>query len=1227
MEDAKANLAKSEATLNEKKAVYDNLTKLHDEADTELNTAKATLEEKQKAYEEIKATADSITEEDLAKAEADIESAKTAVNEAKAKADDLKSRLDKAGSELNDAQTTYNACKQAYDTAVSKEEQAKADKAQAEADAKKKAEEEAKKKEEADKASTNSSEANKELDKVKEENPDAEKKLEDATNESNKANQEADKAKEDADKAQETVDGLTSEHDKLTQDKTKADADKKNAETEFSNTTANKNDASTNLSNAQAGVSSAQGKVDNALNSEEVKQAQAEYAKQQQIVEEKNKDLKNANTQVSNAQEEVDKLTAEKNNLETQINAKQSEIDKAKANLQTSLDRLETHRKYLATDQAQLDKYLADMTTLQKQIEDEQAKINKLTKEIAALQKQAENNSEALEKAGKEVESAKADVEAKKQAVEDAKVIRKEITVTFDENGNITTPAVAIPQYYGATDKDDISFSVEEGASSWDTYVATLYASKIYNTKTVTPYVYNMYLWDAGNGMTMGSGDINDVPEGKEYQVEKTVDSGTYTINANWYDVDEKGNRVLDEAGQPIKHTQKIVITVKGGTYNEAQNQAKAEFKEKVDNIAENVIDHNDSLNDEQKFWNIANYVCGTYGYGKSYTAEGMLNTGTGDCWASTELIREIVTRYGYDSIKFSCNFLPMSASGHANALVYSPENDKYYMLEAGYQRSQNSGMHGDVIDLSLQGVADKANRFLYGLPSEDKASYLKNTIGFWYGFEDENIVIPETSSDGTTITTIGMAGSWKTFESPFAQCTKVKSITIPKTVTSIAKEAFLTQFGSTFRIIVDEENPNYCSDEAGCLYVKNADGSRGEKLYTPISARPTQENTNDVSDEQWKANIEKANNNLSDANTTLQRKQDAYNALTPENIQNSLKDKQKEFDEANDRLNKAKFNYAQTSTKKNEWKNIVKTDNDNIDKYTADITTYQGKISSLTDEQNQLKTAKDKAEIDITVKEQAVKDAQDVVKEKEKAVNDAKAVLKDKEEAVKTAGGEALAKANAELEDAKTKLAQAQADLDIANKNFDSAKAKKELADETFDIISNSLDEVTAKLSRAQTDLSSKKGLLARALDNKSKKQKELDKATENAAALTNAKNKAEEAKKVLDEANKQLGLAQKATQDANTTLAQKQSALEEAERNVEAAKKAYDEAKADLDATELAYKSLDEQSQDAQEALITANKAQRKAEDKLKAMNDAIATRDTLEREIADLEDQIPE
>ena len=37
LEDAKANLAKSEATLNEKKAVYDNLTKLHDEAETELN--------------------------------------------------------------------------------------------------------------------------------------------------------------------------------------------------------------------------------------------------------------------------------------------------------------------------------------------------------------------------------------------------------------------------------------------------------------------------------------------------------------------------------------------------------------------------------------------------------------------------------------------------------------------------------------------------------------------------------------------------------------------------------------------------------------------------------------------------------------------------------------------------------------------------------------------------------------------------------------------------------------------------------------------------------------------------------------------------------------------------------------------------------------------------------------------------------------------------------------
>ena len=44
---AKDKLTQSEATLNEKKAVYDNLAKLQGDAETELSTAMTTLEEKQ----------------------------------------------------------------------------------------------------------------------------------------------------------------------------------------------------------------------------------------------------------------------------------------------------------------------------------------------------------------------------------------------------------------------------------------------------------------------------------------------------------------------------------------------------------------------------------------------------------------------------------------------------------------------------------------------------------------------------------------------------------------------------------------------------------------------------------------------------------------------------------------------------------------------------------------------------------------------------------------------------------------------------------------------------------------------------------------------------------------------------------------------------------------------------------------------------------------------------
>ncbi|MGN0599798.1 MAG: hypothetical protein ACI4JK_07860 [Oscillospiraceae bacterium] len=79
--------------------------------------------------------------------------------------------------------------------------------------------------------------------------------------------------------------------------------------------------------------------------------------------------------------------------------------------------------------------------------------------------------------------------------------------------------------------------------------------------------------------------------------------------------------------------------------------------------------------------------MAASYEYSPYYSsATGMIVTGGGDCWASTDLIIQFCKKLGIDAWSRAANRYTGGGSGHRNAIAKT--KDGYYVIEAGYYES-----------------------------------------------------------------------------------------------------------------------------------------------------------------------------------------------------------------------------------------------------------------------------------------------------------------------------------------------------------------------------------------------------------------------------------------------------------------------------------------------------------------------------------------------------------
>ena len=214
------------------------------------------------------------------------------------------------------------------------------------------------------------------------------------------------------------------------------------------------------------------------------------------------------------------------------------------------------------------------------------------------------------------------------------------------------------------------------------------------------------------------------------------------------------------------------------------------------DNILNKFIKENikSEMTEYQKLDAITKYTAHNFDYSVYASGyKGMLLSGGGDCWASTSLIIKLCGKVGLKAHARNGNLDAGAGGGHENAVVMA--GGKLYIAEAGFDEKkpryysispEESGYTIDVLD------------------SKNKTAAILQYDGF-----DTNISVP-SEIDGFKITEIGekaFARSYADFTSiklpdtittmkfgAFANCSKLKTVNIPKNVKNIEGPLF---FGS----------------------------------------------------------------------------------------------------------------------------------------------------------------------------------------------------------------------------------------------------------------------------------------------------------------------------------------------------------------------------------------------------------------------------------------------
>lgn len=251
------------------------------------------------------------------------------------------------------------------------------------------------------------------------------------------------------------------------------------------------------------------------------------------------------------------------------------------------------------------------------------------------------------------------------------------------------------------------------------------------------------------------------------------------------------------------------------------------------------------SMTEYEKAELCCKFVAG-YDYGTESTSyTGMIVTGSGDCWASTDTLLYMLNKLGIKAQARNAASDPGAGSGHYNVLAIL--DGYYYILEAGYQEKAPR-------NYTMKKFSSSNMPYMYSVTSKEEKTIC---ITDYYEYDETVIIIPSII-DGYTVTEIGNKAFYSTNKAEkivipdtvesignmaFAYCDKLKEIEIPDSVVNIGDSVFYNNESllslyipasvekltggmvqscqSLKKITVDERNESYCSKD-GVLFDKS---------------------------------------------------------------------------------------------------------------------------------------------------------------------------------------------------------------------------------------------------------------------------------------------------------------------------------------------------------------------------------------------------------------------
>ncbi len=213
-------------------------------------------------------------------------------------------------------------------------------------------------------------------------------------------------------------------------------------------------------------------------------------------------------------------------------------------------------------------------------------------------------------------------------------------------------------------------------------------------------------------------------------------------------------------------------------------------------------------------------------------SATGMIATGGGDCWASTDLIIQFCRKLGYDAWSRNGNKDAGAGSGHMNAMVYA--GGKYYEAEAGftgtapryYSVTERTSLYsytntdGGIEIYQYDGKSFPLTMKIPSTVDGKKVVSIGDRFMYYASTTTEKIVVPEGVKN---------IGNYA-----FYHCEKLRSIEIPSTVTSIGTGALGFNNNIT-EIKIASGNKNYTAQD-GVVYNKN----KTKLISCPAANKPS---------------------------------------------------------------------------------------------------------------------------------------------------------------------------------------------------------------------------------------------------------------------------------------------------------------------------------------------------------------------------------------------------